>query len=59
MLRPHLPYRFEHELPYDAVDEMHPLDVLSADGRVYRLHVSPAAGTYFMGWVEQLPRQSP
>lgn len=45
---------FVRELPYEAVDLAHPLDVQTHDGTVVRLHVSPGAGAYFVGWAEQL-----
>lgn len=30
-----------HEMPFDAVDSAHPVDVATSDGHTYRLHVSP------------------
>ena len=52
VLRPGLPYAFVPSLPYDAVDEPHPVDVRTHDGEVIRLHLTPGAGTYFTGWYE-------
>jgi len=42
------------EIPYDAVDSFHQIDLLSGDGRSYRLHVSPQGGTCFTGWIEPI-----
>jgi hypothetical protein len=45
---------FAAELPYGAIDAAHPLEIESADGETIRLHLTPAAGTYFFGWYEAL-----
>lgn len=45
---------FTHEIPFEAVDALHPLDVISGDKRIYRLYLSPARGTYFEGWIEEI-----
>jgi len=45
-------YAFFQEMPYDAV--INGLDVLGADGRIFRLHVSPAGRNSFTGWIEEI-----
>ena len=52
VFRPGVRPVFVRELPYDAVDSAHPLDVQTHDGSIVRLHVAPAGGTYFVGWAE-------
>jgi hypothetical protein len=50
---------FSRYLPYEAVATAEVLDVRSAAGTTYRLHVHGGAGTYFTGWVESLRAVNP
>jgi hypothetical protein len=50
---------FSRYLPYEAVATARFLDVRSATGTTYRLHLSAGAGTYFTGWVEPLRAVNP
>lgn len=45
---------FAHELPYEAVDELHPLEVKAGDGHTYLMHLSPGGRSYFTGWIEEV-----
>jgi hypothetical protein len=46
------PHELQTKLPYGAVAAAGALDVQTADGEIVRLHLTPAAGTYFFGWYE-------